>query len=98
MNERDIHRLLNKVRTGSLSVAQATEELRHLPFVDLHFAKVDHHRSLRQGFAEVIYARGKTTRQVVGIVRELMRPKTKQNILITRANRGTHLAVRRVNA
>lgn len=59
MDERDILRLLNKVRTGRLSVVQATRELRHLPFVDLRFAKVDHHRALRQGFTEVVYAREK---------------------------------------
>ena len=98
MDERDIQRLLSKVRSGRLSVALAIEQLRHLPFEDLRFAKVDHHRALRQGFAEVVYAPGKTTQQVVRIVRELMRPKTKHNILITRANRGIYHAVRRVAA
>ena len=98
MDERDIQQLLNKVRSGRLSVALAIQQLRHLPFEDLRFAKVDHHRALRQGFAEVVYARGKTAQQVVRIVRELMRPKTKHNILITRANRGIYRAVRRVRA
>lgn len=96
MDERSIEQLLNKVRRGRLTVSQATRELRHLPFVDLEFAKVDHHRALRQGFAEVVYARGKTTQQVARIVRELMRPKAKHNILITRANREIYRAVRRL--
>ena len=98
MDEHDIQQLLNKVRSGRLPVARAVEELRHLPLKDLRFAKVDHHRALRQGFAEVVYAPGKTTQQVVRIVSELMRPKTKHNILITRANRGIYRALRRVRA
>jgi NCAIR mutase (PurE)-related protein len=96
MDERDIEQLLNKVRSGRLSVSQATRELRHLPFVDLEFAKVDHHRALRQGFAEVVYARGKTTQQIARIVRELIRPKAMHNILITRANRDIYRTVRRL--
>jgi pyridinium-3,5-biscarboxylic acid mononucleotide synthase len=98
MDERDIQRLLSKVRSGRVSVARATQQLRHLPFEDLGFAKVDHHRALRQGFAEVVYARGKTTQQVVEILRRLMRPKAKYNILITRADRGIYHAVHRVTA
>ena len=98
MDERAIEQLLNKVRSRRLSVAQATRELRHLPFVDLQFAKVDHHRSLRQGFAEVVYARGKTTQQVVRIVRELMRPKAANNILVTRTNREIYRAIRRLTS
>ena len=98
MEEQDIQQLLDGVRVGRVSVARAIQQLRHLPFEDLGFAKVDHHRALRQGFAEVIYARGKTTEQVVGIVRGLLRPKSKHNILITRADRKIYRAVRRVTA
>ena len=58
--KKDIQRLLEDVRAGKLSVARALEQLRHMPYEDLGFAKIDHHRVLRQGFAEVIYAKGKT--------------------------------------
>ncbi len=98
MDKQDIQRLLEGVQTGRMSVARAVQHLRHLPFEDLGFAKVDHHRALRQGFAEVVYAPGKTTQQIVEIVRRLMRPKAKHNILITRADRGIYQAVRRVTA
>ena len=98
MDKRDIQQLLTRVRSGRLSVAAGLKELRHLPFKDLRFAKVDHHRALRQGFAEIIYAPGKTAQQVVKIVKELMRPGKKHNILITRANRDIYRAVRRLRA
>ena len=78
-------------------MADATARLRHLPFEDLGFAKVDHHRALRQGFAEVVFARGKTAKQVAEIVRELLRPsRAKAEVLVTRANREVFAAVKRV--
>ena len=52
--------LLERVRQGRVSVKRALDRLRHLPFEDLGFAKVDHHRSLRQGFPEVIMGQGKS--------------------------------------
>ena len=97
MNKQDIQQLLEKVRSGNLPVALAVEQLRHLPYLDLGFAKVDHHRGLRQGFAEVVYAKGKTPAQVVAIARELLRPRSKQNILITRADLRIFRAVRRLS-
>ena len=98
MDARDIEQLLKSVRSGRMPVSRALDQLRHMPFEDLGFAKIDHHRALRQGFAEVVYARGKTTQQVIEIVRRLMRPKAKHNILITRADRGIYDAMRRVIA
>ena len=97
MDKQDIQRLLENVRAGKLSVARATEQLRHMPYEDLGFAKIDHHRSLRQGFAEVVYAKGKTPQQVVAIVRGILRPQSKHNILITRADAGIFRAVRRLS-
>ena len=98
MEEPDIRRLLDRVRTGRLSVAQAVERLRHLPFEDLGFAKIDHHRSLRQGFAETVFAPGKTPQQVAGIVRGMLRARASQhNILVTRAGEGIYRAVRRLS-
>jgi len=65
--------LLEKVRRGHLSVSQAVTRLRHLPFEDLGFAKVDHHRALPQGFPEVIMGQGKEPKEIAAIVRALRR-------------------------
>jgi hypothetical protein len=97
MDRSDIQRLLERVRAGKLPVAKALEQLRHMPYEDLGFAKIDHHRGLRQGFAEVIYAKGKTPRQVVAIARGLLRPGTNHNILITRADAAIFRTIRRLN-
>lgn len=97
MDQHDIQRLLEGVRDGNLSVARAVEKLRHMPYEDLGFAKIDHHRGLRQGFAEVVYAKGKTPQQIAAIAREILRPRTTQNVLITRADAGIFRAVRRLS-
>lgn len=98
MNQGDIHSLLEAVQAGRLSTAQAVQRLRHLPFEDLGFAKIDHHRGLRQGYAEVIFGRGKTPEQAAQIVRRILRPRaSRHNILITRADRRIFAAVRRVS-
>src|SRR3954466_14660377 len=73
MNPETLEQLLNKVRTGMLSVSAAIGELRTLPYEDLGFASVDHHRAIRQGFPEVIFCEGKTRAQVVGIARGLLK-------------------------
>ena len=96
MDERDLQRLLEQVRSGRLSPQQAVERLKHLPFEDLGFAKIDHHRALRQGYAEVIFGRGKTPQQVAEIVRGMLRVRgARHNILVTRADSKTYAAVRR---
>jgi NCAIR mutase (PurE)-related protein len=97
MDIQDIQRLLEDVRAGKRSVTKAVEQLRHMPYEDLGFAKIDHHRGLRQGFAEVVYAKGKTPQQVVAIIRGILRPHGKHNVLITRADAGIFRAVRRLN-
>jgi NCAIR mutase (PurE)-related protein len=71
VTERQLQRLLREVRAGKLSVADAVERLRSLPFEDLGFAKVDHHRALRTGFPEVIYCPGKTPEQAVQIAKRI---------------------------
>ena len=98
MTEKHLRDLLEAVRSGKVSSEHAVERLKHLPFEDLGFAKVDHHRALRQGYAEVIFGKGKTPAQVAEIVRAMLRQKvSKQNILITRANEKIFGAVRRVS-
>jgi NCAIR mutase (PurE)-related protein len=96
MNESDARKFLEDVRSGRVSLDKAFEKLRQLPFEDLGFAKIDHHRSLRQGYSEVIYGRGKTPQQVAEIVRGMLRAKASHNILITRGSKTTYAAVKRV--
>jgi pyridinium-3,5-biscarboxylic acid mononucleotide synthase len=97
MNERELQNILEAVHSGEVSPARALERLKHLPFEDLDFAKVDHHRALRQGYAEVIFGKGKTPEQVAEIVRSMVRHKDgRQNILVTRADAKIFAAVRRV--
>ncbi len=98
MNERELQKILESVRSGEVSPARALERLKHLPFEDLNFAKIDHHRALRQGYAEVIFGKGKTPAQVAEIVRAMLRHKDgQQNVLVTRADERMFAAVMRVN-
>jgi NCAIR mutase (PurE)-related protein len=94
MKSEQILDLLNKIREGKLTPDQGLEKLKHLPFEDLGFARVDHHRTLRQGFPEVIFSPGKTPEQVAEIVRSLLRQKS--NILVTRSNKTVYNRVRRI--
>ena len=96
MDEHEIRKFLDEFKGGQFTVEHAVERLRNLPFEDLGFAKIDHHRSLRQGFPEVIYARGKTPKQVAEIVRGMFRASGSHNILITRADRLVFAAVKQV--
>ena len=96
MDESDIRQFLEAVKTGRLNTEEAIERLRHLPFRDLGFAKIDHHRSLRQGYPEVIFARGKTPKQVAAIVQEMLNNNASHNILVTRADEEVFRAVKRL--
>ncbi len=71
MNEKDLKKILNDVRKGSMSDTQALEALKTLPFEDLGFANIDHHRSIRRGFPEVIYGKGKTSEQIIKIMQNM---------------------------
>ena len=98
MNQAELLKILESVQSGKLSAAAAIERLKHLPFEDLGFAKVDHHRYLRQGFAEVVFAKGKTPQQVAEIVRAMLQKKdSRHNILITRADSKVFAAVKKTN-
>jgi hypothetical protein len=79
-----LKKLLKEVKTGKLSIERAVEKLRHLPFEDLGFARVDHHRQLRSGFPEVIYCPGKTNEQIIAIFESLAAKGN--NVLATRAD------------
>ncbi len=86
MDEPTLRALLNDVRQGTLTPDDAVYRLRRLPFADLGFARVDHHRALRQGLAEAVYAPGKTPHQCAAIVAELLSEPGQRPILLTRAD------------
>ncbi len=96
MTEDQIRKILEEVKQGSLPPDEAVQRLRSLPFEDLGFANVDHHRSLRQGFPEVIFGAGKTVEQVAGIVESMN--KHQHNILVTRATRVQFDGVKQIVA
>jgi pyridinium-3,5-biscarboxylic acid mononucleotide synthase len=99
MNSEELLKILKRIEDGKLTPQAAVERLKHLPFEDIDFAKVDHHRALRQGFVEVIFGKGKTPEQVAGIVRVMARHKgSRQNILVTRGNEKIYAAVKRVKS
>jgi NCAIR mutase (PurE)-related protein len=91
MNAENLKKLFAQVRSGKLSPDAAVERLRHLPFEDLGFAKLDHHRALRQGIPEVIFAQGKTPSQVAEIFTRLAAHGG--NVLATRATEEQYAAV-----
>lgn len=82
VDEARLKDLLARVKSDATPIADAVAELRQLPFADLGFAVVDHHRAIRQGVAEVILGEGKTAEQIVAIAKELARAG--QNVLVTR--------------
>jgi len=86
MDEPALRQLLDDVRAGTITPDDAVARLRRLPFADLGFARVDHHRTLRQGVAEAVYAPGKTTEQCAAIVAELLAEPHGGPVLLTRAS------------
>lgn len=86
VDEETIRRLIEQVRSGLVEPDEVVARLRRLPYADLGFARVDHHRNLRQGLAEAVYGPGKTPYQCAEIVAELLAPADKGPILLTRAD------------
>ncbi|HWC98602.1 MAG TPA: nickel pincer cofactor biosynthesis protein LarB [Candidatus Sulfopaludibacter sp.] len=84
MDQDHLRSLFEQVRDGAVDIDSAMTRMRHMPFEDLGFAKVDHHRALRHGMPEVILAKGKTPSQVTAIAESLLR--NAENVLITRAD------------
>ncbi len=93
MKADDLRQLFEKVRSGDVLPDEAVQQLRHMPFEDLGFAKVDHHRVLRAGMPEVIFGQGKTPDQVATIFSRLAHHGT--NVLATRATEEQFAAVKR---
>jgi NCAIR mutase (PurE)-related protein len=93
MDAASLRKLLQQVRAGKLSPDAAVTRLRHMPFEDLGFAKIDHHRRLRAGMPEVIFSRGKTPAQVAQIFKHMAAQGG--NVLATKANAEHFRAVKK---
>ncbi len=72
MNQENLKNILSQVAKGSLSVENAKAQLMHISFENIDFAKIDHHRSLRKGFPEVIFGQGKTSEQIISIMKKMI--------------------------
>ncbi|MGH2732139.1 MAG: nickel pincer cofactor biosynthesis protein LarB [Actinomycetota bacterium] len=92
MDEPRLRRLLQGLVGGETSIDEAVRELRHLPYADLGFARVDHHRELRVGIPEAVYGPGKTSDQVAAIAAALLEGNTGP-VLVTRATKEQYEAV-----
>lgn len=90
----DVTKLLTQVKNNEITIEQAEAELKNLPYEDLGFAKLDHHRKVRQGFEEVVYCQGKTTEHLVKIYQTLSGEGI--DVLGTRATREQYEAVKAV--
>jgi NCAIR mutase (PurE)-related protein len=94
MNSADLAKLLESVRSGRTTVTAALDRLKHLPFEDIAFAHIDHHRSLRHGMPEVIYCEGKTVTQISAIAKRML--KAGSDILATRASDAAYKAIKKL--
>src|SRR5207247_10178116 len=91
MDPKTLRELLEAVQKGRVSPDQAADQLRTLPYEDLGFAKVDHHRALRRGFPEAVFGEGKTPEQIAAIVDRIAGQG--QNVLVTRTAADVHRRV-----
>ena len=94
MKDEDIRELLRQYKEGSIQEEVVMQRMRDIPFEDMGFAEVDHHREMRQGFPEVIYAEGKTKEQVLSILQSLYR-NSRGNLMATRASREKYEFVKK---
>jgi NCAIR mutase (PurE)-related protein len=92
MNKDKLKNILRDVRKGTLTVNDAVDVLKHMTYEDLSYAKIDHHRQLRSGVPEVVYATGKTEKQVVSIARTLYRKNGR--LLVSKASRKIFSSLR----
>jgi len=92
MDRTHLKSLLEQVRSGDVEIDSALDRLRHMPFEDLGFAKVDHHRALRHGMPEVVFGKGKTPEQITTIAEHLL--EKAPNVLVTRTELAAADALR----
>jgi NCAIR mutase (PurE)-related protein len=93
MNPKDLKRLLERVQCGEVSIDTALKTLKTLPFEDIGFATLDHHRSLRKGFPEVIWGEGKTASQISTIIKKMLAKN--QPILVTRVDTSKAASIKK---
>ncbi|NCO65549.1 MAG: 1-(5-phosphoribosyl)-5-amino-4-imidazole-carboxylate carboxylase [Candidatus Aquicultor secundus] len=94
MHDNIIRQVLEQLKNGDVGVEEAYERLKHLPFTDLEFAKVDNHRAIRKGFPEVIFCQGKTPEQIRNIAQTLL--DNGGTLLATRADEAAYRAVQEI--
>lgn len=90
----DVNKLLNEVRNGNITIEAAEEQLRKLPYEELDYAKLDHHRKLRQGFGEVIFCQGKSEEHLIKIYEDFY--KQNKEVFGTRASQSQYECVKNV--
>jgi len=95
MDKAKIKKLLDDVKSGKVPPAEAYSRLKHLPFEDMGFAKLDNHRAIRKGFPEVIFCQGKTLPQIKEIFKRLS--GNHSNIMATRADEKAYKAIREIS-
>ena len=88
-----MEKLLKDYKSGKITITEVLDKLKSLPYEDLGFAKIDTHRPLRKGYPEVIYSKGKTTTQILKILKTMS--SHNQNILATKADKKTYAAVKK---
>jgi NCAIR mutase (PurE)-related protein len=93
MKTEDIRKVLEQVKRGSVSINNALQKLKTLPLEDIGFATLDHHRTLRKGFPEVIWGEGKTSKQIVAIIKKML--SKKHPILVTRVDARKAASIKR---
>lgn len=92
LNESDIKQILEQVHDGQVSIEDAMHQFKNLPFEDIGYAKIDHHRGLRNGYPEVIYCENKATSHIRGIVEKMLIKGS--NVLATRASKEVYEAIK----
>ncbi|MTI65060.1 MAG: nickel pincer cofactor biosynthesis protein LarB [Firmicutes bacterium] len=92
MKEKELKEILKKVKEGNINIDNAVNKLKDLPFEDLGYAKIDHHREMRNGYPEVIYCQGKSVEHIKGIIKSML--KRNNNILATRAKKEVYEAIK----
>lgn len=96
MDEKHLEGLLKDFKNGKMTLEEILRNLKDLPFQDLGYAKVDHHRAIRKGFPEVVYCPGKTLEQIKGIFKSLI--ERNENILLTRATEETFNELKKIDS
>ena len=96
MNEDSLKKLLNGLHKGKITPEKALVQLKKLPYEDLGFARIDHHRNLRKGFPEVIYCEGKSIPQIISIAKKIL--ATGDTLLATRGNKEIYKRIKKINS